>query len=77
MLPPEFIIEINDDDDNIFMIGLACYEHRQKLEEKFVYLQREKRLPEGKIHFYPIKVIHTNCVTGNQLDVDEIQLKRL
>jgi hypothetical protein len=77
MLPPEFIIEINDTDNNKFMIGLACYEHRQKLEEKFVYLQREKYLPEGKIHFNPIKVIHTNCVTGNQEDVDEIQLKRL
>ncbi len=76
-LPPEFIIEINDNDNNKFMIGLTCYEHKQKLEAKFVYLQREKHLPEGKINFNPIKIIHTNCITGNQEDKDEIQLKRL
>lgn len=76
-LPPEFIIEINDNDNNKYMVGLACYEHRKKLEEKFVFLQSEKRIPEGKIDFKPIKVIQTNCITGNQDDIDEIQLKRL
>ncbi len=70
-------MEINDIDNNKFMVGLTCSEHKQKLKEKFVLLQRESHIPEGDIVFQPIKIIHTNCITGNQEDVDDIQLKRL
>ncbi len=77
MLPPEFIIEINENGNSKFMIGLTCSEHRQGLEEKLVVLQNEKQIPGGKIEFTPIKIIHTNCITGNQEDIDDIQLKRL
>ena len=70
-------MEINDAENNKFMIGLTCSEHRQKLKEKLLLLQRHNRIPEGEILFDPIKIIHTNCITGNQEDVDEIQLKRL
>ncbi len=70
-------MEINDAENNKFMIGLTCSEHRQKLKEKSLLLQRHNHIPEGEIVFAPIKIIHTNCITGNQEDVDEIQLKRL
>ena len=70
-------MEISDTENNKFMVGLSCFEHKQKLEEKFKILQIEKHIPEGKIIFTPIKKIHTNCIVGNQEDVDEIQLKRL
>jgi hypothetical protein len=69
-------MEINDTENNKFMVGLSCSEHKQKLEEKFIILQIEKQLPEGKVIFVPIKKIHTNCVVGNQEDIDEIQSKR-
>jgi hypothetical protein len=77
LLPPEFIIEINENETNKYMIGLTCSEHRQVLEEKLIFLQNKKQIPEGKIEFIRIKIIHTNCITGNQEDIDEIQLKRL
>ena len=77
MLPPEFIIEINENETNKYMLGLTCSEHRQELEEKLVFLQNEKRIPEGKLEFTRIKIIHTDCINGNQEDIDEIQLKRL
>ncbi len=70
-------MEINDTDNNKFMVGLSCSDHKKDLEEKFRFLQREKHIPEGKIIFTPIKKIHTNCVVGNQEDIDEIQSKRL
>ncbi len=70
-------MEINDTENHKFMVGLSCSEHKQKLEEKFRFLQREKHIPEGKIIFTTIKKIHTNCVVGNQEDIDEIQSKRL
>ena len=69
-------MEINDTENNKFMVGLSCSEHKQKLVEKFRILQIEKQLPEGKVIFIPIKKIHTNCVVGNQEDIDEIQSKR-
>ena len=40
-------------DNNKYMIGLTCSEHRQELEEKLVFLQNEKHIPEGKIDFNP------------------------
>ena len=70
-------MEINDTENDKFMVGLSCFEHKQELVEKFRFLQREKHIPEGKIIFTPIKKIHTNCVVGNQEDIDEIQSKRL
>lgn len=77
LLPPEFIMEINDEENNRFMVGLTCSGHKQKLEEKFLILQRNNQIPQGKIVFTALRVIHTKCVTGNQEDKDEIQLKRL
>ncbi len=77
LLPPEFIIEINTDKNDNFMIGLTCLEHRQFLEEKFLKLQNNGSIPKGKIVFTKIKVIHTNCIKGNQEDIDEINLRRI
>jgi hypothetical protein len=76
-LPPEYIIEITDDKNNRFMIGLSCLEHKRKLEDDFLTLQREKSIPQGKLHFMTIKKVYTNCVIGNEDDLDEIKLKRL
>lgn len=76
-LSPEYIIEVNDDKNNKFMIGVACFEHKIRLEEKFLALQREKRLPSGKLEFTHIKTVHTTCIKGTQDDVDEIQIRRL
>ncbi len=70
-------MEINDNENNKFMVGLTCSDHKQKLEENFILLQRNGQIPQGKIIFTAIKVIHTNCITGNQEDKDEVQLKRL
>ncbi|MBA3283830.1 MAG: hypothetical protein H0U27_02050 [Nitrosopumilus sp.] len=70
-------MEINDDENNRFMVGLTCSGHKQKLEEKFLILQRNNQIPRGEIVFTALRVIHTKCVTGNQEDKDEIQLKRI
>ena len=77
ILPPEYILEIHDDKNNKFMICLSCLEHKNKLEEKFLVLQREKSIPQGKLKFIPIKKVYTNCIIGNQEDIDETALKRL
>ena len=70
-------MEISDDKNNKFMVGLNSSDNKQKLEEKFLILQRNKQIPQGEIVFTAIKIITTKCVTGNKEDKDDIQLKRL
>ena len=77
-LPPEFIIEINDEfQKEKFMVGLACSDHRRELEERFIAMQKNNVIPNGQLVLSNIKVIHTDCVKGNLDDEQEIQLKRL
>ncbi len=82
-LPPQFIIEIieegdvNNNNNNKFMIGLTCPDHKTVLEKKFLSLQANNVVPTGKIVLTPIKVIHTDCVKGNLEDEEEVKLKRL
>ncbi|HET6589153.1 MAG: hypothetical protein AB7V56_05390 [Candidatus Nitrosocosmicus sp.] len=77
-LPPEFIIEINDETkQNKFMIGLACSDHRIVLEQRFLQMQQNNAIPRGKITLSNVKVIHTDCVKGNVEDEEEVKLKRL
>jgi len=59
------------------MIGLTCSEHRTVLENKFHLLQKDNVIPSGKIKLTNIKIIHTDCVKGNQEDEEEVRSKRL
>ena len=77
-LPPEFIIEVEDEiDDSRFMIGLTCSDHRAVLENKFNILQKDNVIPSGKISLTNIKIIHTDCIKGTQEDEEEVRSKRL
>jgi hypothetical protein len=77
-LPPEFIIEVEDDADNsMFMIGLACSDHRAVLENKFHLLQKNNAIPPGTIRFTNIRIIHTDCIKGTPDDEEEVKIKRL
>lgn len=74
---PEFIIEIvSYDSDEKFMIGLTCFEHKKDLDIRFKLLQKNGKIPNGKIDFVRMNIIHTQCVKGNQDDIDEITLQR-
>jgi len=77
-LPPEFIIEVEDETDNCqFMIGLTCSDHRAVLESKFQLLQKNNAIPSGKIRLTNIRIIHTDCIKGTQEDEEEVKIKRL
>lgn len=77
-LPPEFIIEVEDETDNSkFMIGLTCSDHRAVLESKFQLLQKNNAIPSGKIRLTNIRIIHTDCIKGTQEDEEEVKIKRL
>ena len=78
-LPPEFVIEIEDeiDHNSKFMIGVSCSDHRVLLENKFRQLQEKNSIPSGKISLTNIRIIHTDCIKGNQEDEEEVRIKRL
>ncbi|TVP40655.1 hypothetical protein [Candidatus Nitrosocosmicus arcticus] len=77
-LPPEFIIEVEDETDNSkFMIGLTCSDHRAVLENRFRLLQKNNTIPSGKITLTNIRIIHTDCIKGTHEDEEEVKIKRL
>ena len=78
-LPPQFIVEIIDEaaNNSKFMIGLACTDHKVVLEKKFLSLQANNVIPSGKIILTPVKVVHTDCITGTFEDEEEVKLKRM
>lgn len=77
-LPPAFIIEIIDETTNSkFMVGVACPDHKVVLEKKFISLQENNVIPQGKIVLTNIRVVHTDCVRGTLEDEEEVKLKRL
>lgn len=76
-LPIEFIIEVNTENDDSFMVGLTCQDHKKQLEQKYLSLQKKHIIAEGKITFSKVKTIHTDCVKGNQDDIDDINSRRI
>ncbi|MGN6629823.1 MAG: hypothetical protein ACTHKJ_08085, partial [Candidatus Nitrosocosmicus sp.] len=49
-LPPEYIIEVNVIENDKFMIGVTCFQHKKNLEKIFLNLQIEERIPKGKLN---------------------------
>jgi hypothetical protein len=58
------------------MLAVVCDDHRAGIEARLVAMQKENRIPQGRIHFQPVKAVVTDCVTGMNDDYVEIELKR-
>ena len=58
------------------MIGVACIDHRDRLEERIRSMQLEGNVPLGTIKIQPTKIISTNCIKGTDEDRMEVSSKR-
>jgi hypothetical protein len=74
-LPPTEVVSIQAKDGE-YMVAVVCDDHRTGLEGRLRVLQKQGRVPEGKIHFQPVLPVVTDCVTGMEEDYVEIELKR-
>lgn len=72
--PPEFIVSVTVDQDE-YMVGVTCQKHKQVVLGKIQILQREEKIPSGKIGFSPLKAVGTDCIHGDQEDLVQIDMK--
>ena len=69
--PPEFVISVVVGSDE-YMIGVTCARHKHAASKKTGSLQREGRIPDGKVSFGPLKAVGTDCVRGDPDDLIRI-----
>lgn len=69
--PPEFVISVKADSDE-YMVGVTCQAHKNALSEKLLMLQKEGRIPNGKINFEKLKAVGTDCIKANPDDLIQL-----
>lgn len=69
--PPEFVISVTVGSD-AYMIGVTCGRHRNGVSKKVKSLQRERKVPDGKVNFEPLKAVGTDCIKGSADDLIQI-----
>jgi hypothetical protein len=70
-LAPSYIISVKSLEGE-YMLAVVCYDHKCALETRLVAMQEANKIPQGSIHFQPVKAVITDCVTG--IDKDHIEL---
>ena len=60
-MPPEFIISIRTEKDE-YMVGLTCSGHKEAVFEKLKVLQKDGKIPDGKIQFTGVRAVGTDCI---------------
>ena len=72
--PPEFIVSVTVDDDE-YMVGVTCNKHKQIVSGKIQSLQKEGKIPLGKIGFSALKSVGTDCIHGDEEDFIQLDIK--
>lgn len=67
-LSPEFIISIKVKGEE-YMVGVTCSQHKQPFYKKLENLQKEGKVPKGRIQLSGLKPVGTNCI---RIDPDDL-----
>jgi hypothetical protein len=70
-LAPSYTISVKSHEGE-YMIAVVCSDHKCALETRLVAMQEANKIPQGSIHFQPVKAVVTDCITG--IDEDYIEL---
>ena len=70
-LAPSYIISVKSHQGE-YMLAVVCNDHKSALETRLVAMQEANKIPQGSIHFQPVKAVVTDCVT--RIDEDYIEL---
>lgn len=74
-LAPSYIVSVKSHEGE-YMLAVVCDDHKDGIEIRLVEMQKEKRIPQGKMHFQPVKAVATDCLMGINEDYIELELKR-
>ncbi len=69
--PPEFVISVVNEKDE-YMIGVSCENHKNIISEKLEILQKEEKIPKGKISFVKLKAVGTDCIKASPDDLIQL-----
>jgi len=69
--PPEFVISVKIEKDE-YMVGVTCSNHKNAVSKKIEILQKEGKVPLGKISFDPLKPVGTDCIKGDTSDLIQL-----
>ena len=72
--PPEFIVSVTVGDDE-YMVGVTCNNHKNIVSGKIELLQKNGKIPLGKIGFSPLKAVGTDCIHGDEEDFIQLDIK--
>lgn len=76
-LAPSYVVSVKSNEgDDEYMLAVVCEEHKNGIEARLLVMQKENRVPQGKIHFQPVKAVVTDCVMGMNEDYIDLELKR-
>lgn len=73
-LAPSYIISVKSHEGE-YMLAVVCDDHKNVLEPRLVAMQDANKIPQGSIHFQPVKAVVTDCVTGINEDYIELNSK--
>jgi hypothetical protein len=63
-------------DDEEYMMAVVCDDHRKVLEQRLPAMQKEDKIPKGKLRFQSVRTVGTDCITGLNEDYIDLELKR-
>ena len=72
--PPEFVVSVTVGTEE-YMVGVTCDKHKQIVSGKIKILQKENKIPSGKIGFSPLKAVGTDCIHGDEEDFIQLDTK--
>lgn len=73
--PPAFAVSILAESGQ-FLVGVVCGDHKEAISTKLLESQKAGLIPSGNLQFEPIRMVSTDCVTGNEEDQIDVELKR-
>ncbi len=74
-LAPSHVVSVKSPEGE-YMLAVVCDDHKSGLEARLIAMQRENKIPQGRIHFQTVKAVVTDCVMGINDDYIELELKR-
>jgi hypothetical protein len=74
-LAPSYVVSVKSDEGE-YMLAVVCDDHKGGLEARLVAMQKESKVPQGRLHFQHIKAVVTECVIGMNEDYIELESKR-
>jgi hypothetical protein len=75
LLAPSYVISVKSNEGE-YMLAVVCEDHKSALEAQLLAMQEAKKIPQGSIHFDPVKAVVTDCVMPLNKDYIELNERR-